>query len=383
MIMALAQSEPPAGKGSASVSESRKTITINTASLPFFRFFASCIVVFFHFAQDVPWYPRVPEVFKAGSLMVTFFFVLSGFVLFLGYHQKPFSFRQYVAKRAVKLLPLYYLAFLISVGVLAYAGKLAAADFFLNLFCLHSWVPYPLTVNFTSWFVSALIFCYCIFPLILFFLRRVTPDGGVMLLVSVLFWAATQWLVMQIMNSDTYDGAHYWSYHLIYYFPPFHLCSFFMGICGAYFLVTRNMKVGCGGIHSALVTLFLLGAAAMLVQYEPALEKLAGCRLPFGVSFYAPVMLLLLLHMTLSQNPFLKILSWPKLILWGEASYAVYILQGPLDKLDNYFISSYYDVGPGTHLVLFSLVLLFFSFLAIMGEKAAGQRLTRQRMSIK
>jgi peptidoglycan/LPS O-acetylase OafA/YrhL len=381
--MATSPPELPAGIGSGFAFEQRDSIAINTAPLPFFRFFAACIVVFFHFAQDVSLYPQVPEVFKAGSLMVTFFFVLSGFVLFFGYHHKPFSFRQYLTKRAVKILPLYYLAFLVSAGVLAYAGKLAASDFFLNLFCLHSWVPYPLTVNFTSWFVSALIFCYCIFPLILFFLRRLRPDGGVMLLVGVLFWAATQWFVMQIMNSDTYGGDYYWSYNLIYYFPPFHLCSFFMGICGAYFLVTRNMKIGRGGIHSALVTLFLLGAVAMLVQFEPALEKLVDYRLPFGVSFYAPVMLLLLLHVMLSQNPFLKILSWPKFILWGEASYAVYILQGPLDKLDNYFISSYYKVAPGTHLVLFSLFLLFCSFLAIMAEKAVEQRLTRQRMSIK
>jgi peptidoglycan/LPS O-acetylase OafA/YrhL len=381
MIMAISPPESPAGTGSGFASEQPGSIAINTAPLPFFRFFAACIVVFFHFAQDVSWYPQVPEVFKAGSLMVTFFFVLSGFVLMLGYHQKPFSFRHYLIKRAVKILPLYYLAFVVSAGVLAYAGKLAPSEFFLNLFCLHSWVPDPLTMNFTSWFVSALIFCYGIFPLILFFLRRVRPDGGVMLVAGVLFWAVTQWLVMQIMNADTYDGDHYWSYHLIYYFPPFHLCSFFMGICGAYFLVTRNMKIGGGGFHSALITLFLLGAVAMLVQFEPELEKLVDHRLPFGVSFYAPVMLLLLLHVMLSQNPFLRILSWPKFMLWGEASYGVYILQGPLDKLDNYFISSYYEVGQVTHLVFFSLFLLLCSFLAMMAEKAVAQRFARQRMS--
>lgn len=347
---------------------------MNTATLPFFRFLAACIVVFFHFGQKIEWYPQVPAVFKAGSLMVTFFFVLSGFVLFLGYFQKKFSWRQYLMKRAVKILPFYYLAFLVSVAVLALFGKLTASDFFLNLFCLHAWVPYPLTVNFTSWFVSALMFCYCVFPPILFFLQRVRPDGRVMVLAGLLLWAVTQWLVIRIMNSAGYADHPYWSYNLIYYFPPFHLCSFFMGICGAYCLVTWDVKARGGGLHSAWVTIFLVGAVAMMVQGEPLLERLAGYRLPFAVSLYAPVMLLLLLHLLLSFNPLLKILSSPKFLLWGEMSYALFILQGPVDKLDIYFLSSYYDVGPGTHFVLFFIVLLLISFLAVMAEKSVGKR---------
>jgi peptidoglycan/LPS O-acetylase OafA/YrhL len=369
--------EPGNGPGDA-VPPPEDGEKINTAALPFFRFFAACIVVFFHFAQDITWYPQVPEVFKAGSLMVTFFFVLSGFSLFLGYYRKSFGFGHYLMKRALKILPLYYLAFLISAGTLAFFGKMSLADFFLNLFCLQAWLPYPLTVNFTSWFVSALLFCYCLFPPVLSFLRRVKPAGWIALFVSVLLWAATQWLLIRIMNSDTYDGRHFWSYHLIYYFPPFHFCSFFMGVCGAYCLVTWDMKTCGGGIHSALITLLLLAVVAILVQYEPAVEALAGFRLPFGVSLYAPVMLLLLFHLTLSRNRLLEILAWPKLIVWGEASYALFILQGPLDKVDNYFVSSYYDMGPGIHLILFSLFLLLLSFLAIKADKTVRKWINRE-----
>jgi len=376
--MARPQPEPALCNGAGGAVPPLNGGGVNTDVLPFFRFFAACVVVFFHFAQDITWYPQVPEVFKAGSLMVTFFFVLSGFVLFLGYHRKSFGFGGYLMKRALKILPLYYLAFLISAGTLAFFGKMSPAVFFLNLFCLQAWLPYPLTVNFTSWFVSALLFCYCLFPPVLSFLRRVKPAGWIALSVSVLFWAATQWLLIRIMNSDTYDGRHFWSYHLIYYFPPFHFCSFLMGVCGAYCLVTWEMKTCGGGIHSALITLLLLAVVAILVQHEPTVETLAGFRIPFGVSLYAPVMLLLLFHLSLSRNRLLEILAWPKLMVWGEASYALFILQGPLDKVDNYFVSSYYDMGPETHLILFFLVLLLSSFLAIKTDRTVRRWINRK-----
>lgn len=355
-------------------------MVLNTAPLPFFRFLAACIVVMFHFGQKMEQYPRIPEVFKAGSLMVTFFFVLSGFVLFLGYSRKTFDWRQYLVKRAVKILPMYYLAFLVSAGLLFFLGRLPLSDFFLNLFCLQSWFPYPLTVNFTSWFVSALMFCYCLFPLVLFFLRKVRPDGRLVLFAGLLFWTLTQWVVIRIVNSETYPGNPYWSYNLIYYFPPFHCCSFVLGICGAYYLMTKEAQVRKGGIHSSLITLFLLGAVAMIVQCQPVLEKLAGYRLPFGVSLYAPVMLLLLMQLTLSRNRLLEILSWPKFILWGEMSYAIFILQAPLDKLDNYFLSSYYDMGPGMHFIFFFMLLLCISLPAAMVEKTVGKRIGRRLM---
>jgi peptidoglycan/LPS O-acetylase OafA/YrhL len=89
-------------------------------------------------------------------------------------------------------------------------------------------------------------------------------------------------------------------------------------------------------------------------------------------------MLLLLFHLTLSRNRLLEILAWPKLIVWGEASYALFILQGPLDKVDNYFVSSYYDMGPGIHLILFSLFLLLLSFLAIKADKTVRKWINRE-----
>jgi peptidoglycan/LPS O-acetylase OafA/YrhL len=376
--MATAKSESSPCNGLASASQPGKKRMVNTSTLPFFRFLAACIVVFFHFGQKIEWYPKVPDVFKAGSLMVTFFFVLSGFLLYLGYSQKSFSLRQYILKRTVKILPLYYLAFVISVGVLTVYSTLPASEFFRNLFCLQSWQPYPLTVNFTSWFVSVLMFCYAVFPLILFFLKKNKPKGWVVLFASMLLWAVTQWFNAKILNAGVYIGNFHWTDTLLYYFPLFHFCTFFMGICGAYCFVTWDWQSRSGGTFSALITCVLLLTVAMMVQFQPEIDNLAGYSLPFSVSFYAPLMLLLLWHLMLTQNPLLKILAWPKFKIMGEISYALFILQAPLDKLDTYVFSPHYVMGPVTHFILFFTVLLFVSFLAAWAEKAVAKRVARR-----
>ena len=352
-----------------------KKLAINTSALPFFRFFAACVVVFFHFGQKVEFYPQVPEIFKAGPQMVTFFFVLSGFVLSLGYHQRELNLSHYWSKRAIKILPLYLLALLVSAWLSALSGQLSPAEFILNLFCLQSWFPHPLSLNFAGWFVSVLMFFYCIFPPILFLLQKIRPDGRVMVTVSFLLWLTTQGILIRLLNSDFYTGYPSWSHDLIYYFPLSHFCSFFMGVCGAYFLQTRDAQTSHKGVLSQVTTWAIFCAVAALVQSQPQLRQLLGLKIPFGASFYAPVALIVLFHLTLSRNALLASVSWSKFALWGEMSYALYILQAPMDALYKYFIPGHSLMGPEIHFILFFIVLASVAFLLTVAEKTVVRRI--------
>ena len=356
-----------------------KTPAINTSIFPFLRFFAASIVVFFHFGQKTDYYQQVPVIFKAGPQMVTFFFVLSGFVLFLGYQRRELVLQDYFFKRAIKILPLYLLAFLMSVVFRILAGNLSFTEFLLNLLCLQSWFPHPLSLNFTSWFVSDLMFFYCLFPPILFVLKKTRPDGWKVVTVGLLLWALTQGVLIKLLNTDFYNGYPSWSHDLIYYFPPSHFCSFFMGICGAYFIQNngggRRQGQGQGTARSLFLTVFILGAVALMLQFQPELNKLAGCKLPFASSFYAPVFLMVLCHMTLARNPLLKIVSWPHFVLWGEVSYALYILQAPMDTLYKYIIPEHLGVQPGMNFFMFFVLLLSTAFVVSWVEKTMIMRL--------
>lgn len=352
-----------------------KTLAINTSALPFFRFLAACVVVFFHFGQKVEFYSQVPAIFKAGPQMVTFFFVLSGFVLYLGYQQRELNLRQYWSKRAIRILPLYLLALLMSAGLSALAGQLSLSEFILNLLCLQSWFPHPLSLNFAGWFVSVLMFFYCVFPPILSLLQKIRPDGRIMVAASLLLWLITQGILIRLLNSDFYGGYPSWSHDLIYFFPLSHFCSFFMGICGAYFLQTRDVRAGNGGVPSLVMTWAIFCAVAVLVQLQPQLRQLLGLKIPFGASFYAPVVLIVLLHLTSSRNALLESVSWSKFALLGEMSYALYILQAPMDALYKYLIPGHSLRGPEIHFMLFFIVLASTAFLLTVAEKAVVRRI--------
>lgn len=352
-----------------------KTTAINTSALPFFRFFAACIVVFSHFGQQIKCYQSVPAIFKAGPQMVTFFFVLSGFVLFLGYQQRVLKLREYSIKRAIRILPLYLVAFSISVILKASWSKVSFVEFFLNLFCLQSWFPNPLSLNAPAWFVSDLVFFYCVFPLILFALNKIRPDGMKIVIVSLLLWVITQGILIMMLNSDFYRGYPSYSHDLIFAFPLSHFCSFFMGICGACFVKTNDVIKQRGEVMSLLMTLLIFGSVGLLVQYQPELTKLAGVNIPFGSSFYAPIFIVFILNITQSRNSLLRILSWSPFMFLGNISYAFYILQVPMYDLYNYLIFKHFVLQPGMNFLVFLTFLLLTSMLLTFLEKIIVRRI--------
>lgn len=351
---------------------------INTSALPIFRFFAACIVAFSHFGQKIEYYQGIPAIFKAGPQMVTFFFVLSGFVLFLGYQQRKLTLREYIIKRAVRILPLYLVAFSISVIFKAVWSKVSFAEFLLNLFCLQSWFPNPLSLNAPGWFVSDLMFFYCVFPLILFALKKIRPDGTKLVIAGLLLWVITQGVLIILLNSDFYTGYPSYSHDLIFAFPLSHFCSFFMGICGAYFMQTNAVIKQRGEVMSMLMILLIIGSVGLLVQYQPELIKLAGVNLPFDSSFYAPVFLVFILSITQSRNTLLTILSWPPFMLLGAISYALYILQAPMYNLYNYLTFKHFTLQPGMNFLVFFSYLLLTAMLLTFFEKIIVRRMKIQ-----
>lgn len=103
-----------------------------------------------------------------GDCGVSFFFILSGFVLSLGYGSRiregTFSYGRFMQRRLWKIYPLHLLCLLFFLVA-------SRSDFDLtvlfNALLLQSWVPDPnyyFSCNSVSWFLSSLLFCYLVFP---------------------------------------------------------------------------------------------------------------------------------------------------------------------------------------------------------------------------
>lgn len=134
----------------------------------------------FIFALMIVWYHALiakPLNADLGNPIVTFFFVLSGFLLTLSYRDKLLdgrvSSRDFIIKRSVTIFPLQWLFTILfvicSINVVTYW----AIPFHLTL--TQSLIPLwevNFTLNTPAWFLSSIFVCYLLTPVIFIFTRN-------------------------------------------------------------------------------------------------------------------------------------------------------------------------------------------------------------------
>ena len=155
------------------------------------------------------------SVLQAGGVIgVTFFFILSGFLLAYGYKKRlmtrEISTSDFYKARAVKLYPLHILCF--AAVFLLGIRNFVTADLpkaVLNLFLLQSWVPSPdyyMSYNAVSWFLSDELFFYLMFP---FVLPVLLNGSGKKIAVGVGIFAISYSAAAALIPSDHYHAYFY------------------------------------------------------------------------------------------------------------------------------------------------------------------------------
>ncbi|MGA2794941.1 MAG: acyltransferase, partial [Roseiarcus sp.] len=142
------------------------------------RFFAAAMIVALHLQEtlDVPW----PDVSDRGLRQgVTFFFVLSGFILTHVYSDQPgLTVRTFLTLRLARLYPTQLAALLLLVLLLPWreivytspSADVSATALVAKLLLIDAlWPTAPLTYswNGVSWSLSTEMFFYLAFPLLL------------------------------------------------------------------------------------------------------------------------------------------------------------------------------------------------------------------------
>ena len=308
---------------------------MNTSSLFSLRFVAAIIVVLFHESPISSFLGTAPKILTAGSQAASFFFVLSGFILALAhYNDDKFSVGEYYQKRMARILPVYLIALSLWVALDIAKGQLDPIALVLNIFLLQSWFPsYPLSINAPAWFLSDLTFFYIAFPFILALLKKYSTDPKRVLLTGIVFWLTTQAVLAALLNTSFYEGYPSQSHDYIFYFPPSHLCSFVLGICGAYFLLNNKDRFPMTYAKSVSIILLLIAVIAIAIEYQSEYNEASPLMLPFEASFYAPLFLLLIIAFCVSDKRIAAVLSWSPLVYLGGISFSVYIMQSPVNRI--------------------------------------------------
>ena len=155
-------------------------------SLTSLRFLFILLIVLFHI---------VGERFEfGGDCGVTFFLMLSGFVLSYAYGQRvldgQFRTCSFIKKQLVKFYPLHLLMLVVMVLLEARLERYYEWYQLLpSVLLIQSWFPFDSIIqvgNASSWFLCAIVFGYAVFAMVFRFIHRVSPKYLMVMIVAVL-----------------------------------------------------------------------------------------------------------------------------------------------------------------------------------------------------
>ena len=339
---------------------------MKTNILTGFRFFAAFIVVNYHYG-NITGPPSVARGFlSSGPEMVTFFFVLSGFVMAVAYlKRKNFSVSDYWMARIARIAPVYYLAFVLGIFVFYSASdyKNNIIGVILNAVLLQSWVPpYPLSINGPGWSLSVEAFFYICFPAILIFLKKSKPNVLILMITAVALYLLSQLVLINLYNSPICVQFPSVGHDLVYFFPLSHFPSFYLGVAGGYLAMETEFHSSIkSNIFWSFGCLTWIIVIVCLLNNRGIINQIGGFDVALGTNFLAPIFLILILFSVSKNNALVWVFSSRPLIILGEASYGLYILQKPLHKLFSTYISPALSLNKTVEFYTFTVLLVIVS----------------------
>lgn len=259
-----------------------------------------------------------------GGVAVAFFFILSGFLLNARYGQKfitnSVSYPSFLLKRFNRI---YYthVIFLIAFTLIWWSPE----QFYTSLFLIQAWYTTSsiwFGYNSPAWFLSALLFCYLIFPLIAKPFNRLSFKHATFLMggVLVLFSGLTAFF-----PSDD-SGMQF---YVFYIFPPVRFIDFLIGayIYRVYMRIKNKRRIGNRWLilSAELLILSLIILSALDI---PGLTP----KIQLTAKFWIPIIILVLYSTCTDRHPgpLFKILQHPVLLFLGAISFECYMAHIPV-----------------------------------------------------
>lgn len=314
---------------------------------------------------------------RSGFLGVDLFFFLSGFVIW-HVHEAHFrrpslgAFRRFLGLRFARLYPVYAFSMVLFVVIVLlgpfigdaglHARNYLPGQFVVDLFLVQSWgVSSHLNWNYPAWSVSAEMFCYLLFPFAVPLLGRLGTRAAAVAAALIL-----------------------------------------LAIAGLYFFAygqTMNEALGAPALSRALLE-FLEGCLLRRLAGEARLSRIPwglpiiALLLATGVAFvwrsplagFLPILLFPVLILAASQSDSVigRIAATPPLVAIGTASYALYLLQAPVEKgaqFLNVYVARGHPVSSAMAICAYAAILISLTFLVHRFLETPARRVLRRRLA--
>lgn len=323
--------------------------------LTFTRFIAALSIVIYHFGKDSFLFNNdyLRFIFKQANVGVSFFFVLSGFVMIIAYHHKNrVSFVEYMISRLARIYPVYILAIIVLYAIDLFRN-INFGDFFLNAFLIQAWIPgKALTINYPGWSLSVEFFFYLLFP---FLLNKIYRKSNLKLvaLVVFVFWILSNLFINLRMLHIQVQLPLYTKQDLLYH-PVLHLNAFLVGNLAALFFIHRLKDIRRNFLPHILLVIALL---IILLKARSGVN--------FHNGILAVVFVPFILLVSMSIDPLTAIFKKRSFQFLGDISYGIYILQVPVwVVVSDYRLSTYLGLDPVNNFTFCFLLRLFLLILA-------------------
>ena len=326
------------------------------SSFPALRFF-NALLIFAHHKNSFD----NPYLTALGPCAVSFFFMLSGFSMGLGYYNKVleqgFSWKRYISKRFFRLYPLHLLCLcgwiILNYKILVGGGYNSIA-LLSNLLLLQSWIPkqgFYFSGNALSWCLCDLIFFYAVFP---FAVRFIQSQKWKIVVSSVVF--LVYFMILPFIHGEFIHA-------LVYINPLFRFIDFYIGIllyrlyaklkeCNAVGINISDVKVVFVQFFSISITVFAI------YIYPKALESVR-----YQSLYWIPSALVLLSFSLFDGKGISRIFDNKFFEYLGKISFTFYMLHMLGISATDFVFSK---CGIEINLVIKALIQFIFVLLGSM-----------------
>jgi peptidoglycan/LPS O-acetylase OafA/YrhL len=282
--------------------------------------------------------PTFARLTHEGCWALTLFFILSGFVLAYGYHDRLANptrreLRRYYVARVARIWPLHLLTLGLAAAWAVSPARPGFGPLAANAFLVHAWVPdlrYVQSYNSVSWSLSLEWSFYLAFPLMVLAAARFPAARPRHLVpVAVVCWAVPAAAVGCFTHrTDT------WVLFLCNASPPARVGEFAIGVTlGLAHVRSPRPSPGRWGTAVQLFAVLGLGVLIFHSHRVPVLLRLNG--------YYTPACALLVWAFARHRGALSRLVGSRPVVYLSELSLAFYLLHGIAFTLLNR------AVGPG------------------------------------
>lgn len=304
------------------------------------RFFAAAMIVLGH-AHPVFGSMQLANIFSL-SQGVSFFFVLSGFILAYNYpvFSKAEEFFVFFRARIARIWPVHVAAigllFVLTGGLPlgTLTGNEIGFAAIANIFLFQSVIPLRdvfLTFNGVAWSISTEMFFYIAFPLLVtnaIFGWRIKLLF-LLLIVGLYLWFVVAWAIPSDESSSSVNLMG-----LLYVNPLVRLIEFFVGILACMVFKTLNTRLCLPSRYFTIAEILAIVFTLLSMHFSHRVLSLLGLQgdLVNVLTYYLTkvgsfwIFAFLIIIFAFGRGSVSKVLSIKPMVLLGEISFSLYLV---------------------------------------------------------